>query len=376
VLGLTALTSACGQKVMPMVSASSPVPATTPADNTAQKWVKPSDAVLRERLTPLQYRVTQQDATEPPFHNVYWDNHEAGLYVDIASGEPLFSSADKFDSGTGWPSFVRPIDPDRITTKTDRAHGMVRVEARSKAGDSHLGHVFPDGPRDQGGLRYCINSASLRFVPLAQMAAEGYGAYLPKVQAGAAIPADHDNACAADFTAKVEADAKAPGCETSFETAVLAGGCFWGMEDLLRKIPGVIETEVGYTGGATSDPRYTDVKTGRTGHAEAVRVVFDPTQLSYADLLEKSYFRMHDPTTENRQGNDVGTQYRSAIFTTTPQQAKIAAEVKARVEASGFWKKPLVTEIVPAGAWTAAEDYHQDYLEKNPNGYTCHWMRD
>ncbi|MFO0749503.1 MAG: bifunctional methionine sulfoxide reductase B/A protein [Myxococcota bacterium] len=373
VLATLALRAACGEKAQSM-NANGDRARDDFADNAARRWVKPDDATLRQRLTPLQYRVTQLDATEPPFHNVYWDNHEDGLYVDIATGEPLFSSADKFESGTGWPSFTKPVEASRVTSKTDTAHGMVRTEVRSAIGDSHLGHVFPDGPRDQGGLRYCINSASLRFVPIYKMDAEGYGAWKNTVLTGAPpVPADTDNACALGAD---PAERKAAGCETTFETAVVAGGCFWGMEELIRKIPGVVETDVGYTGGATEHPTYKDVKTGRTGHAEAVRVVFDPKQLSYADFLEHWFFRMHDPTTENRQGNDVGTQYRSVIFTTTPEQARIAAEVKAKVEASGFWKKPIVTQIVPAGEWTEAEDYHQDYLEKNPGGYTCHWMRD
>jgi len=148
------------------------------------------------------------------------------------------------------------------------------------------------------------------------------------------------------------------------------------MQDLIRKIPGVIDTEVGYEGGSTESPRYEQVKTGRTGHAEAVRVVFDPTKLSFADLLERWFFRMHDPTTKNRQGNDIGTQYRSAIFYTSDVQKKVAEEVKAKVDRAGKWGAPVVTEIVPAGPFTRAEGYHQDYLEKNPGGYTCHFMRD
>jgi peptide methionine sulfoxide reductase msrA/msrB len=159
------------------------------------------------------------------------------------------------------------------------------------------------------------------------------------------------------------------------ETAILAGGCFWGMEDLLRKIPGVISTEVGYAGGTTGAPTYKQVRGGDTGHAESVRVLFDPARLSYADLLEKWFFRMHDPTTLNRQGNDIGTQYRSAIFATTPAQKKTALEVKARVDASHKWPRPVVTAIVDAGPFTPAEEYHQKYLEKNPGGYTCHYLR-
>jgi peptide-methionine (R)-S-oxide reductase len=130
-------------------------------------------------LTDTQYRVTQSDATEPPFRNAYWNNHEPGIYVDVVSGQPLFSSTDKYDSGTGWPSFTRPIDPDAVTTKTDRSLWMTRTEARSSGADSHLGHVFDDGPRDAGGLRYCMNSAALRFIPVAELAEQGYAEYLP-----------------------------------------------------------------------------------------------------------------------------------------------------------------------------------------------------
>ncbi len=129
------------------------------------------------RLTPEQYRVTQESGTEPPFRNAYHDHREAGIYVDIVSGEPLFTSLDKFDSGCGWPSFTRPIEPAHIVERRDTSHGMIRTEVRSAEGDSHLGHVFPDGPPEQGGLRYCINSAALRFIPLADLEREGYGAW-------------------------------------------------------------------------------------------------------------------------------------------------------------------------------------------------------
>jgi peptide-methionine (R)-S-oxide reductase len=128
-------------------------------------------------LSPEQYQVTQCDGTEPPFDNAYWDNKEPGIYVDVVSGEPLFASVNKFDSNSGWPSFTRPIEPENVVEKTDTSHGLIRIEARSSHGDSHLGHVFPDGPPEEGGLRYCINSASLRFIPLDKLESEGYGAY-------------------------------------------------------------------------------------------------------------------------------------------------------------------------------------------------------
>lgn len=146
---------------------------------------KLSDAELKSTLTPLQYEVTQHDATEPPFRNEYWDNHQAGIYVDVVSGEPLFSSLDKYDSGTGWPSFTKPLDPGNVREKVDRSLFMVRTEVRSAHGDSHLGHLFDDGP-PPGGVRYCMNSASLRFIPVERLAAEGYGQYLPLFQHAAA----------------------------------------------------------------------------------------------------------------------------------------------------------------------------------------------
>ena len=339
-------------------------------------YEKPADDVIKTKLSPTQYQVTQMAGTEPPFRNELWDNHEAGIYVDVVTGEPLFSSTHKFDSGTGWPSFTQPIEKDRVVSRSDRTHGMVRVEVRSKGGDSHLGHVFDDGPRPTG-QRYCINSASLRFVPAANLEAEGYGEYRSLFASPSEpIAAATDNACTIDGKASAAQNGAAANCNATIEEAVLAGGCFWGMEDLLRDIPGVIDTEVGYAGGTTANPTYEQVSSGRTGHAESVRVVFDPTKLSYADLLEKWFFRMHDPTTPNRQGNDRGTQYRSAIFYTSPEQKKVAEEVIARVNASGKWKQPIVTEIVAAGPFTRAEGYHQDYLVNNPGGYTCHFLRD
>ncbi|HMJ91521.1 MAG TPA: peptide-methionine (S)-S-oxide reductase MsrA [Candidatus Acidoferrum sp.] len=163
--------------------------------------------------------------------------------------------------------------------------------------------------------------------------------------------------------------------EAQSETATLAGGCFWGMDEILRQIPGVISTRVGYTGGSKADPNYREVCTGATGHAEAIEIVFDPAKLSYEELLGY-FFRMHDPTTLNRQHNDMGTQYRSAIFAHSDAQQRTAEKVKAEANSSGKFKRPIVTEINRASKFWPAEDYHQQYLVKNPGGYNCHVLRD
>lgn len=335
-------------------------------------YAKPSDALLRERLTPLAYEVTQRGATEPPFRNAFVDHHEVGLYVDVVTGEPLFASTEKFDSGTGWPSFTRPIEAGRVTEHRDDTLGMSRVEVRSRAGGSHLGHVFEDGPVATG-RRYCINSAALRFIPAARLVAEGYGAYASRF----GVVEDEEGAQNGKATAPSEAAAAAPSsaAQPAAAIAILAGGCFWGMEEILRGVPGVLRTEVGYTGGTTAQPTYEEVRLGRTGHAEAVRLWFDPSRIAYATLLEDWFFRMHDPTTADRQGNDRGSQYRSVIFVVDEEQRRTAEAVRARVERSGRWSRPLVTEIVTAGPFTAAEPYHQGYLQRHPGGYSCHYLR-
>ncbi len=293
-------------------------------------------------LTAEQFRVTQKNGTEPPGTGALLRNKEAGIYVDVVSGEPLFASTEKYESGCGWPSFTKPIEPANVKATRDWSMLIPRTEVRSMHGDSHLGHVFKDGPRDRGGLRYCINSASLRFVPRADMAEQGYGAYLNQIEAG----------------------------PSNTERAVLAGGCFWGMQDLIRKLPGVVSTRVGYSGGEVQNATYRN----HGNHAEAIEIVFDPARTSFRALLE-FFFQIHDPTTANRQGNDQGASYRSAIFYTSEMQKTVAEDTIDDVVASGLWPGKVVTELSPIGDFWEAEPEHQDYLERRPNGYTCHFVR-
>ncbi len=303
---------------------------------------KDPDAI--KALTPDQYRVTQRNGTERAYSGEFWLHDEPGIYVDVVSGEPLFASVDKFDSRTGWPSFTKPVDGRNVVTKRDFTMLFPRTEVRSAHGDSHLGHVFKDGPRNRGGLRYCINSAALRFVHRDDLEAQGYSDYV---------------------TLFSKEDSM-----SQYKTATLAGGCFWGMQDLIRRQPGVVSTRVGYTGGRNANATYRN----HPGHAEAIEIVYDPAQTDYRALLE-FFFQIHDPSTKDRQGNDLGSSYRSAIFYVDDEQKQVALDTIADVDACGLWPGKVVTEVAPASDFWEAEPEHQDYLLRIPNGYTCHFPR-
>lgn len=301
-----------------------------------EQYERPSDEVLRQRLTAEQYAVTQEAATERPFTNEYVDEFRPGIYVDITTGEPLFISTDKFESGCGWPAFSKPISDEVITAHRDLSHGMVRTEVRSRYGNAHLGHVFDDGPEEKGGLRYCINSASLRFIPQSEMEEKGYGKYLSLLR--------------------------------STKDIYFAGGCFWGTEHYFKQIEGVVETEVGYANGITENPTYEEVCTDKTRFAETVHVVYDPEKVGLRFLLQM-YFKAIDPLSVNQQGHDKGSQYRTGIYYTDKDDMPVIEEVYQAEQAQ--YARPLAVEKLPLVNFYNAEEYHQDYLDKNPDGY-CH----
>jgi peptide methionine sulfoxide reductase msrA/msrB len=317
------------------------------------KKIRKTEKLWKEALTPEQYQVLRQGHTERPFtgrHNDFW---EKGLYVCAGCGTPLFRSESKYDHGTGWPSFTAPVDEKNVAYKDDYSLLVKRVEVRCAACGAHLGHVFDDGPAPTF-LHYCINSAAMNFLPAEEQEGKHSGGAPGPVRPS---PAGKDNSGPAGM------ESAKP------EIATFAAGCFWGVEDKLGKVPGVLSTVVGYTGGKTAQPSYEDVCTGKTGHAEAVQLTFDPTVVSYEELLGH-FFAIHDPTQVSRQGPDRGSQYRSAIFYHDQKQKEAAENAMAELRASKRFKAPLATELVAAGVFNRAEDYHQKYFEKH--GIACH----
>jgi len=268
-------------------------------------------------LTEQEKRVILEKGTEAPFTGKFYKHEEKGTYICRQCGNPLYNSTSKFDAGCGWPSFDEEI-PGAVTRKRD-ADGMRTEIVCSKCG-GHLGHVFIGEKFTAKNTRHCVNSISMEFIPQKK------------------------------------------------ESAIFAGGCFWGVEHLLRQLPGVISVESGYTGGLISNPTYEEVCSGTSGHAEAVEVIYDASRISY-EKLTKYFFEIHDPTQVNRQGPDIGNQYRSEIFYTTPEQKIIAQALVEKLRTKGF---KVATTITKAGKFYPAEKYHQDYyLRKGTQPY-CH----
>ncbi len=276
---------------------------------------------MKTHLTPEEEHVILRKGTEPPFSGKYWDFFEDGLYRCKQCGAALYRAEDKFASSCGWPSFDDEV-PGAVRRVPDPDGRRMEIVC-AKCG-AHLGHVFQGEGLTEKNVRHCVNSLSLSFLSREEM--------------------------------------------QSRSRAVFAGGCFWGVEHHFGKVPGVLETTVGYTGGHTVHPTYEQVCSGTTGHAEAVEVIYDPSRISFRDLCTL-FFEIHDPAQVDRQGPDVGSQYRSAIFYTEPLQAEIARELMEKLEKKGY---PVVTELFPLETFWRAEEYHQDYYEKTGKVPYCH----
>lgn len=268
-----------------------------------------------EHLSPEERRIIVDKGTEAPFTGEYDNFYEAGLFVCRACSNPLYESSAKFDAGCGWPAFDKVIE-GAIHRHMDNSLGYERTEITCANCEGHLGHVFEGENLTPENSRHCVNSMSIRFLA-------------------------HD----------------------SLEVATFAAGCFWGVEELYRQLNGVYTTAVGYMGGETENPSYKQVCTDKTGHAEVVQIHFNPKQVSYAELLQL-FWDNHNPTSLNRQGPDVGSQYRSAIFFHSEEQKQIAANALSTLDKSDRFDKPIVTQVVPAANFYRAEEYHQNYLFK------------
>lgn len=306
-----------------------------------------AEDIKMNQLTPQEERVIVHKGTEAPFTGEYNNFHGKGTYVCRRCGAALYRSDSKFDSDCGWPSFDDEI-PGAVRRQPD-ADGM-RIEILCAKCGAHLGHVFSGERLTPKNTRHCVNSISLKFVPDDATSATN----------SAAVPT------ATKSSPPLARSAQDPAPKT--ETAIFAGGCFWGVEYYFKQAKGVLSTQVGYVGGHADNPTYKQVCSGMTGHAEAVRVTYDPAQTTYESMV-KLFFEIHDPTQVNRQGPDIGAQYRSAVFYQSDQQKAAAEKLIGILKGKGY---NVATQVVPAGNFWPAEDYHQQYYEKNGKTPYCH----
>jgi peptide methionine sulfoxide reductase msrA/msrB len=284
-----------------------------------ERRVEKSEAEWKTQLTDEQFRITRLKGTEKAHSSELCNLFEPGKYACVCCETLLFDSEEKFESGTGWPSFTQPITDNAIAYHKDRGFGMYRIETVCNVCDAHLGHVFQDGPQPSG-LRYCINAVALKKV------------------------------------------------ETKERKATFGGGCFWCTEAIFQQVSGVIEVESGYSGGKGSNPSYREVITGLTGHAEVVNITYDATKITFDDLL-RIHLTTHNPCSINRQGADKGSQYRSVIFYRSEEEQQKVLKIIQEVQPS--YDEMIVTELKSFDAFYKAEEYHQDYYVSNPEKAYC-----
>jgi peptide methionine sulfoxide reductase msrA/msrB len=292
-----------------------------------------TDEEWKKDLTKEQYYVLRQQGTEAPYSGKLLLNKDKGVYKCAGCGNELFTDDMKFDSHCGWPSFDKEIAGGKIVTKEDNSHGMKRTEIECAKCGGHLGHLFNDGPTETG-MRYCVNSVSLEFVSEKEM-----------------------------MQKKAEMNQK-------MDTITLGGGCYWCVEAVYEMLKGVEKVESGFSGGQVKNPSYKEVCNGTTGHAEVVQIVFDNTQTSLDEIF-KVFFTVHDPTTLNKQGADIGTQYRSVIFYRNEEQRKAAKSIIEELNTQKVYDSPIVTQVAPFDIFYIAEAYHQNYYNQNKEQGYC-----